>query len=391
MIKNKKSLATIAVFMLAMNLRAPIVSLSAVSELISSELGLSSSMIGMLTTLPLLAFSAAPLLIPSLTKCFSLVKAIVVGILLIAVGEIFRSLSSVIGLYAGTLFLGLGIGIENVLVLRFIKAYFQDRIGVMTGFFSSVMSLMSGIGAWLSLELALRCGWNWRQAVSIWIPTILIALVVWIIQVQYGWPQLPGSVQSTAEGLNFKQKLRHLLFYISMQSFVFYCMVAWLPSILQSTGTRGDVVGSMTFSLQLVSVPAGLFFPILAQYLKKKTNLIILTGVFLISGIFILLIGPSLSLQYLSVVLIGIGLGGSFSLGMALINFLATSPEEASSLAAKSFSIGYLVASAGPLSIGFIHDQFVSWAIPLSIILVAVFIMTYHGLRTHGRSKEIVA
>ncbi len=69
---NKKFqvLSVLAVFFLAMNLRAPIVAIGALANVVSEELHLSSGMMGLLTTLTLITFSLASLLNFSTTETF---------------------------------------------------------------------------------------------------------------------------------------------------------------------------------------------------------------------------------------------------------------------------------------------------------------------------------
>ncbi len=284
--------------------------------------------------------------------------------------------------------MGFGIGIENVMILRFIKEYFPTKIGALTSLFTSTMSIMSGIGAWISVKLFTQYGWDWRIILSIWIFTAFIALLIWLIQMRLVQPlSLGGEKLIYPSSKNRANKL-HLIIYMGMQSFLFYCAIAWLPSIVQSSGANANYVGSISFLLQIMSIPAGFIFPILAQKMVKPERLILMSGLFLGSGISILLAAPSPVLLYTSVILIGFGLGSSFSMGMVLINIYASNPAESSSLAGRSLMFGYLFASVGPILIGLIYDRTFSWNIPIYIFLIAVFIMVFYGLRIRNRTAS---
>ena len=60
--------------------------------------------------------------------------------------------------------------------------------------------------------------------------------------------------------------------------------------------------------------------------------------------------------------MLGAGLGGVFGLGLTLIVLRARDPAAAGNLAAMSQSVGYSVASLGPLGFGLAHDLTGTWA-----------------------------
>jgi len=67
-----------------------------------------------------------------------------------------------------------------------------------------------------------------------------------------------------------------------------------------------------------------------------------------------------------------LGVSQGSCLGLAIFFMLARAPDAgvAASLSAFAQSVGYLVASAGPLVVGLLHSATGSWNLPLVLLLV---------------------
>ncbi|SUW99969.1 putative transmembrane transport protein [Campylobacter jejuni subsp. doylei] len=89
--------------------------------MIKDVYGLNSTFAGVLTSLPLIAFGS----ISFIVGYFSPIRAIIVGIFLIFIGEILRSW--MYGLFLGMLGIGCGIAIANVLLSSFVKEKFPKK------------------------------------------------------------------------------------------------------------------------------------------------------------------------------------------------------------------------------------------------------------------------
>ena len=73
-----------------------------------------------------------------------------------------------------------------------------------------------------------------------------------------------------------------------------------------------------------------------------------------------------------SMVLLGLGQGASLGLGIFYTMARAPDPVSSASLSGFAQGIGYLIASAGPLAIGVVHEATGSWTVPgLILLLVA--------------------
>lgn len=118
-----KKIFWINVIIVAFNLRAPITAVGPIIDIIKDKYYLNSTVAGILTSLPLIAFGG----ISFIVGYFSPIRAIVFGIFLIFLGEIIRSYFGVYGLFLGMLAMGCGIAIANVLLPSFIKEKFPKK------------------------------------------------------------------------------------------------------------------------------------------------------------------------------------------------------------------------------------------------------------------------
>ena len=98
-------------------------------ELISTEFNLNSGTAGFITALPLVAFAIVSPFVSTISRKLEFGKTMMMGLILILLGEIVRSYTSVLGLFIGTALIGVGLAIGNVLIPSIIKLKFGNNIG----------------------------------------------------------------------------------------------------------------------------------------------------------------------------------------------------------------------------------------------------------------------
>jgi len=86
-----------------------------------------------------------------------------------------------------------------------------------------------------------------------------------------------------------------------------------------------------------------------------RRPVVLAAGACSITGAVLLLVAPGTT-AWLATVILGLGLGGGFTLGLVLIADLAGSPAAASGIAAMTFLVCYLTASTAPIAVGALHD-----------------------------------
>lgn len=182
----------LGIIFVAAALRAPFTSVGPLLGLIRDDLGLSNTLAGFITTLPLLAFALLSPFAPQLARRFGLGNVLLLAMLTLAGGILLRSASGAVTFFTGTALIGLAIAVCNVLLPGLIKGSFPLRIGLMTGMYTVSMNLCAAAASGFSVPLAGQAGLGWRGTLSLWFIIALLAVAFWI-------PQLKGFVQGNGE------------------------------------------------------------------------------------------------------------------------------------------------------------------------------------------------
>ncbi len=87
-----------------------------------------------------------------------------------------------------------------------------------------------------------------------------------------------------------------------------------------------------------------------------------------------------------------LGLGQGATLGLSIFYTMARAPDPATAASLSAFAqgAGYLIASAGPLTIGFLHDATGGWTVP-GIVLLAVAVLQLITGWLAGRARTVPA
>lgn len=299
------------------------------------------------------------------------------ALIFMAVGIEIRSFAGTAGLFIGTAIIGIGIAVGNVMIPSIIKSEFPLRIGMITGIFTTSMSILAGISSGISVPLSEDVGLGWKNALAIWVVLVIVTMLIWLFQ----WNlQLKGKNQfgndSPKENVYKSSIAWYVALYMGIQSFLYYCFVAWLPTILQAKGINVETAGYYASAYQIVAIPASFVVPLLAV---RRKNQKLVTGtiscIYAVS-IFMFLIANSTMIIAVSVLLCGLCSGGCISLAMSFIGLRSSGAGEAAKLSGMAQSLGYTLAAIGPFIIGSVFDLFHSWNIPLTgLIIMAICLL----------------
>lgn len=167
----------------AANLRAPLTAVGPLIDEIRRSLHISNTLAGMITTLPLFAFAGFSPFAPNLARKFGTKLVLFWSLIFLTLGIILRSLFGDLGLFLGTVILGLSISVGNVLIPSLIKHEFPERVGVMTGIYTASMGLFGAIASGISVPVASESGLGWGVALSIWAALSFLSIILWIPQI----------------------------------------------------------------------------------------------------------------------------------------------------------------------------------------------------------------
>lgn len=375
----------IGIIFLASNLRAPITAVGPVVASIRDGLGISNIMVGALTTIPLLAFAILSPFAPRLARRFGMEVVLFVVLIVLSIGLVLRPTGGISMLYIGTLLIGSGIAIANVLMPAFIKMKFSNNIGMMTGIYSVSMNLTGALAAGLSIPIATSTSFGWKGSIGVWAIFGITALIFWIPQIRHRQKEaLPGQKDIKGKSLWRSKLAWKITLFMGLQSLLFYSLVAWLPVILQSRGMQASEAGWMLSFIQFSQLPFTFVVPIIAGRMKNQVSLVWITFILMTMGLAGILFGGT-TFVLPSVIIIGVASAFAFSLAMMFFSLRTTNSFEAADLSAMAQSFGYLLAASGPPIFGLLFDLTNGWTIPLLLLIAATFCILLVGL---GAAKD---
>jgi CP family cyanate transporter-like MFS transporter len=157
-----------AFLLVALNLRIAIAAVSPLLGDIQRDSGLTSSVAGLLTTIPIVCFGVFAFGTPRLTRRFGGNRLLLLAMLLLVGGIALYLQPSVPALFAATLVAGAAIAVGNVLLPGVIKRDFGSRAGLMTGLYSMALSAGAALAAGLTVPLRTATGLGWREVLALW-------------------------------------------------------------------------------------------------------------------------------------------------------------------------------------------------------------------------------
>jgi len=405
-----KGLLILGIVFIALNLRAPLTSVGPLVGSIRESIGLSNTVAGTLTTVPLLGFALLSPFAPVLARKFGVERVILYALCLLTVGTIIRIFTGVAPLFTGTILLGMAIAICNVLLPSLVKQEFPHKVGLMTGIYAVAMNVCGAIASGISVPLSRVGGLGWNGALGFWSIPAVIAIVCWVPQLRKRKAVLPQtkvsasreatvgtspkiSTNETAAKHTQTRSLWRIplawqvTLFMGLQSFVFYVVIAWFPQIMVDQGKSADTAGWAISYMQFAVLPVTFIVPIVAGRMRSQRLLVILTAALFLLGIGgFMWSGDSWTLLW--IIMIGVASGSAFSLAMMFFGLRTKTAHEAAQLSGMAQSVGYLLAAIGPTLFGLLHDWTGGWTTPLTILLIVTGCILLCGLAA-GRNQTV--
>lgn len=376
------------IMMIAVNLRPALAAVGPLVGMIRDGTGLSNTMLGLLTTLPLLAFAGISLVAPLVTRRYGIPGMLAAAMGLLTIGILVRSIPAVFALYIGTLLLGIAIAFGNVLLPGLVKQSFSKKFGLMTSMYSGAMGLGSAVAAGITVPLAEGMSWGWRGALAVWAALAAAALLLWLPQLsrsQHVRP--PGSYKQAMKQLLTSRIAWNVALFMGLQSLAFYVVLAWLPEMLQGRGEDAVFAGWMLSLSQATGVLGSLLTPLWAGKRPDQRSIILVLIAMEVVALFGLIF-PGIGPVQLWVAMIGFALGGAFGLSLYLIVVRSSNTLTATKLSGMAQAIGYSLAATGPFIAGSLFDLTADWNYVFILLLAVAAIKLYTGLGA-ARPEEV--
>lgn len=376
-----------AVVLIALNLRPSVTSVAPLLGEMRGALGTSSIWAGMLTTLPVLCFSAAGFAAPWLAKRFGLGRTVALALVVIAAGLVLRPYGGGYVMLGATLIVSSGIALANVLIPVVIKSSFPARVGLMTGIYTSALQAGGALGAAVTPAVEQRLG-GWCPALASWAVLAAAALLLWIPAARrHRADWAAATATTTARRSLLRNRLAWTVtLYMGSQSLLAYIMMGWLPQIFIDNGIDKTTAGMLSGVMSLIGVPVALIISPLAARNSSQSWWNAGLGALGITGTIGLMVAPTAA-PVLWSSLIGIGMS-AFSLALTVIALRARSAEDTAQLSGMAQGFGYLLASTGPFLFGLLHDLSGGWTVPF-VLFFAVYAVQLTAGTLAGRNRYV--
>jgi CP family cyanate transporter-like MFS transporter len=377
-----RPLVMVAVLTLAVNLRPAVNALGAVIPELRDATGMSGGTAGLLLALPTLSFALLGIGAPALAARIGSHRTVLLAVLLLIVGQLFRSLlPGVPMLFLGSVLTLAGIAIGNVLLPGLVRLHFPGAVTAVTAVYTTLLTAGGAIGAAITLPLQDAFGGDWRLGIGMWAALAAVALVPWIaMALAVGRPSLQpaGPVRIPVSTLRRSTVAWAMAGYFGLQSLQAYVLFGWLPEILVDAGLTDQAGAFQVFVIAGVGIPIAAIVPWLLGRLRSPRGLIVAMMGCYLAGYLGLLTAPG-GATLLWSLLLGLG-GGAFPTALTLIAIRARTPGGTIALSAFAQSVGYLLASAGPILFGLIHDWTRGWTWPLIMLCCLLAVHLTVGL-----------
>jgi CP family cyanate transporter-like MFS transporter len=366
--RSGQALLVWGLLVVAANLRPSLTGVGPLLDQIQSGLGLSPAVAGLLNTLPLLAFAVISPVVPRLAARSGPERLLAGALVVLTLGIAIRWIPATFSLFAGTVLIGAGIAVGNVLLPSLIKRDFPTKVGLLTSAYATVMGGVAAVASGVAVPISQVAPGGWYTALGCWIVLAVVAIVLWLPQLR-----TPRPVSTTARGghrLPWGSGLAWAVTaFMGLQSLGFYVVVTWLPQVVQDNGITAAQAGWLLFLFQVVAVVTSLLAPAMLRWARDQRALATVNSVILLAGYIGLLVVPEWALLW--TIVLGLGGGACLVLALAFLSLRAQDSAGAGALSAMAQSVGYLLAAVGPVIFGLLHTVSSGWHVPLILMCVA--------------------
>ncbi|MVT05975.1 MFS transporter [Enterobacter sp. 10-1] len=378
-----------AIILGAATLRAPLTSVGPVLAPLAADLGLDGMQAGILNALPLLLFALLSPPAAILGKRFGLEPVLAAAMALIAGGTFIRSFGTPSCLWIGTVSLGIGIAIGNVLLISVIKRDLSDRAALCIGLYAAAMALSASVASGVAAPLAAISELGWRIATGIWCVPAAVAFIAWFvigrcIQNHAGADTAGSHTVYRSPWLSAVGWQVSL--FMAMHTLVFYTLIDWFPSMARNQHISAAESGFYLLAYQAIAVVANLATSRLLKHASDQRAIGFFASFFIFIGIVGLWFIPASPLIWL--VLAGIGAGMSMVTCLSLFGLRTRDHVHAGQLSGMAQGVGYALGAMGPWLTGVVHDAYDNWTPVLAMLLAAAIVQMVVSVLA-GRTRII--
>ena len=391
----------IAILLLAINMRAPIIGFGAVAKLVQQDLGVTTKTIGLIGTIPVMAFASSSFVAPMLSRRIGLENTMILATSLLAIGIFVRVAHPQLGfLLVGTVLLSLAISLGNVLIPAVIKKYTPNHIGLVMGSYSMFLSVFAGFASGIAMWLVSLSNWQFALGVWGWVSVAAVAAWLMVAHLRLGQKISTHDAniinQAVAEAGQPSRKsvwkipmAWWISAFMGLQSLLYYTLASFLPSLLIDKGLSKAQAGNVGMVFQLVAFPSIL---LLTKWVSSQWNLrtlAVLAAVGNLVGVFGFGFLPLQGWVWVWSIASGFGCGVIFTLCMMIFTLKSKDSQQAAELSGMAQTVGYSIAITGPIVTGWLKDLSHTWTLSMGFLTILMALnCVFSWLATQNKAIE---
>ncbi|MEO6472032.1 MAG: MFS transporter, partial [Aeromicrobium sp.] len=304
--RRGRLLVVICIVALALNLRVAVGSLGVLIPEVRDHLGLSLTITGLLTTLPVLCFSAFGAGANTVVRSVGIHRTALISLFLITTGLLVRASATSAPVFVAFTALALaGAAIGNVILPPLAKLHFPDHLGAVSAAYGAALMTGATIGSAVTVPLSHLLN-GWRGGLAIWAALSALTFVLWLRLARHD-VKVDASSTSYGHLVTARSPLAWVMAaFFGIQSAQAYAQFGWLPAILTDSGMSGGRAGLMLGILSSIGIPMTLALPRIMNRVGDRPVLPFVFGTLSFIGWMGVLLWPT-ALTVVWMVLLGMG------------------------------------------------------------------------------------
>jgi CP family cyanate transporter-like MFS transporter len=336
------------------DLRVTLLAVPPVIPYIHRDLGLDEKGVSLLIGLPVLLLAAAAVPGALLIAWLGARRALITGLLAIALGSMVRGAGpSVLILFSATLLMGIGVAVSQPAFPTLSSEWFPLRVGVATAVYSNGMLVGETVPASLTGPLLLPAlHGSWPLSFAFWSLPVLLAA---ILLTRLTWQRLPDPRLPRRWWPNFRnRRLWQLGLVMGSVSAAYFGSNAFIPDFVRATG-RPQLKDAALAAINVCQLPASLVVLAMPRRLITRRWPLLLASLLVSAGLVLMVVTPGGWIVAWAG-LIGFAAALTMVLTLAVAPLLAEDPGDVHRFSAGIFLIVYSFSFAGPLVAGAVWD-----------------------------------
>lgn len=401
----------VALLVVALALRPQLAAIGPLADSIITDLGVTHAFVGLLTAIPVLCMGLFALVGPSLAHHVGTRAGIALSAGVLVLFAILRTVvPGAVPLLLLTFGVGVGTGVIGPILSMFVRGRMPSHMVAGTAAYAAGTILGAGVGAGVAVPLETLTG-GWRGSLLVLSVLSVVAVVAWLLLVR-GMPSatparaeaesMAMADEDTGFGPTWAGRLglpalplhRPVAWAIGilmgLQSCLYYGISAWLANVYSERGWEPATAASLFAIVNVLSLVAIVGVPLLSRRGASRRSLLMVGNACSTIGLLGVTLVPGPALVW--TVLMGIGLGATFTLALTLPTDISDDAREVGGAAAMMLLVGYVIAAVAPFVLGAVRDATGNFEASLwslvaiaSVMVPLSWSLSPHRLRPHVR------